>query len=839
MAGKRLERRLSDGSSFIMANAKRRGSVMGASPGTGLFVHEPRAKNRYSREVPKEDGGKSVADQEEEKINARLVEILERKVAKLRTKAEQEEQGRKVAEAELEELRPQFEQLQQEAAALRHAHRELSEDRQEAQRRNAELAGVQRPQLATRFLQRLRGERLVAAVDVLRSMGRAEVEVNVFHFTALVSACGASGRWRVGLHFLLTMGLREVCPNDITFTAAHNACAQAERWREALGLLQTMPEGQIRLDVFSCSAAVTACAQRSTWAAAVQVLTFMGCALVAANVLTFSAALSAYERSRQWRAGLHLAQDLGADLVAASTCISSLQKADRWEGAARLLFELPLSRLQPNAFSFNSVVSGESSRWQWPLTVLSDLDEVGCNAAASSCGERWGPALGILQHMGRSALQPDEVTYSAVITACEATQWRRGLALIWAMLRRRLRADGVAWSSAVSACERSSSWQAALALFESGRDGGFGDSVALGAVLRALRAAGAWRQALALLGAGGAGGAGADAVCGAEACGACCGGWKFQVAQRSRRCKTAMQSCRGCKIKVPELKNSKWKAQIVKLVEEMRKVEQRTATLAKELAASKAELAKLKAGGQDVVQRYEEESGRRLELEEKCLHLEEKLKCREQRSRDETAQKAKQSQASQANVAKLEERAKQQEEQNLEMARRMEEAEARCRAAEAELERLRAACAAKGRRVEELEAERCEEPPGRPPIPRSRPGTGSSVGSRHPGHDSRTQPLQSASESRLPPGAIRRGGSVPARRPQGLGSLSRSISPKAPQRSTFGAGIARVATSRPSSRGSRPGSAHQSEELEIDDAIPSDSEDSSDEEILTSVKTAA
>ncbi|CAJ1387636.1 unnamed protein product [Effrenium voratum] len=536
-----------------------------------------------------------------------------------------------------------------------------------------------RPQLATRFLQRLRGERLVAAVDVLRSMGRAEVEVNVFHFTALVSACGASGRWRVGLHFLLTMGLREVCPNDITFTAAHNACAQAERWREALGLLQTMPEGQIRLDVFSCSAAVTACAQRSTWAAAAQVLTFMGAAWVAANVLTFSAALSAYERSRQWRAGLHLAEDL-ADLVAASTCISSLQKADRWEGAARLLFELPLSRLQPNAFSFNSVVSGESSRWQWPLTVLSDLDEVGCNAAASSCGERWGPALGILQHMGRSTLQPDEVTYSAVITACEATQWRRGLALIWAMLRRRLRADGVAWSSAVSACERSSSWQAALALFESGRDGGFGDSVALGAVLRALRAAGAWRQALALLGAGGAGGAGADAVCGAEACGACCGGWKFQEASdlMGRISSTALalllgggaaqQALQDRDAELQRLQDQsaraeeQWKAQIVKLVEEMRKVEQRTATLAKELAASKAELAKLKAGGQDVVQRYEEESGRRLELEEKCLHLEEKLKSREQRSRDETAQKAKQSQASQANVAKLEERAKQQEE---------------------------------------------------------------------------------------------------------------------------------------------------------------------------------
>ncbi|CAK8992998.1 unnamed protein product [Durusdinium trenchii] len=104
--------------------------VMGPSPGTGLFVHEPRAsKSRYSRES--KDDGKSMADQEEEKINGRLVEILERKCAKLRSRAEQEE------------LRPRCEELQREVCDLRAAHEKLAEDRQEALRRNGELANIQ------------------------------------------------------------------------------------------------------------------------------------------------------------------------------------------------------------------------------------------------------------------------------------------------------------------------------------------------------------------------------------------------------------------------------------------------------------------------------------------------------------------------------------------------------------------------------------------------------------------------------------------------------------------------------------------------------------------------
>lgn len=55
------------------------------------------------------------------------MEILERKCSKLRSRAEQEEKGRRAASEELEELRPRFEELQREVLELREANEKLAE----------------------------------------------------------------------------------------------------------------------------------------------------------------------------------------------------------------------------------------------------------------------------------------------------------------------------------------------------------------------------------------------------------------------------------------------------------------------------------------------------------------------------------------------------------------------------------------------------------------------------------------------------------------------------------------------------------------------------------------
>lgn len=181
-----------------------------------------------------------------------------------------------------------------------------------------------------------------------------------------------------------------------------------------------------------------------------------------------------------------------------------------------------------------------------------------------------------------------------------------------------------------------------------------------------------------------------------------------ELANIQQQCGLAQQALQDRDVELRQLQEQhgraeeQWKAQIVKLVEEMRKAEQKSQTFIKELAASKGELQRLKAGGQDVVRRYEEESGRRLELEERCLQLEEKLKSREQRTRDASdgAQKLKQCQQAKQLA---EEKAKEHEERSRESAERLDEANARCNQLEAEVQRLRTQSAEKSKRIEQLE----------------------------------------------------------------------------------------------------------------------------------------
>eukprot|EP00435_Cladocopium_sp_Y103_P027877 s1796_g6.t3 len=229
--------------------------VMGASPGTGLFVHEPRqSKSRYSKEPAKEEGSanKSMAEQEEEKINGRLVEILERKCAKLRSRAEQEEKSRKAMQQELEELRPQFEELQQEVTQLRAAHEKLAEDRHEALRRNGELANIQ--QQWTSLVDTMK----IRPVVQMGSWGYPmQTPVNVCQLSAVEKAASA-GNFRPGKAERRSAdGSRRafaqdeahavgVAANDVTYSAAKKACARTQPtssgglWTEACQLLRQM-----------------------------------------------------------------------------------------------------------------------------------------------------------------------------------------------------------------------------------------------------------------------------------------------------------------------------------------------------------------------------------------------------------------------------------------------------------------------------------------------------------------------------------------------------------------------------------------------------------------------
>merc|ERR1719460_2301869 len=120
-----------------MAAGKR--LVGGAIPGTGFFVHEPSSKPGPRGPAPAGKHGNKplhLVEQEEQKVNSQLVEILERKCAKQRSRAEDEAQKRSDAETrlqttsrELAEVRRRLEERDRQVADLCTAQRDLAGDR--------------------------------------------------------------------------------------------------------------------------------------------------------------------------------------------------------------------------------------------------------------------------------------------------------------------------------------------------------------------------------------------------------------------------------------------------------------------------------------------------------------------------------------------------------------------------------------------------------------------------------------------------------------------------------------------------------------------------------------
>lgn len=170
--------------------------VMGKSPGTGLFAQEPKSHGkahgtllhgaaRGAQKAP-------AVDQEEERVNSQLVEILERKCSKLRQRAEEEAEQRAKAEADVQahaadlaETKRRLDERDQQIRDLCTAQRDSAEHRLAAKQQTAALSEVQaelnaaRQALSdrTRELETLRAQVARADADWKRQVVQLVAEV--------------------------------------------------------------------------------------------------------------------------------------------------------------------------------------------------------------------------------------------------------------------------------------------------------------------------------------------------------------------------------------------------------------------------------------------------------------------------------------------------------------------------------------------------------------------------------------------------------------------------------------------------------------------------------------
>ena len=87
--------------------------------------------------------------------------------------------------------------------------------------------------------------------------------------------------------------------------------------------------------------------------------------------------------------------------------------------------------------------------------------------SAMSATGQWEPALRLFHAMLEDTVQPNVLSCSATISACEkAGRWQQALFLLFDAPTARIEVNVVSGNAAISACEKASQWQQALELFK-------------------------------------------------------------------------------------------------------------------------------------------------------------------------------------------------------------------------------------------------------------------------------------------------------------------------------------------------------------------------------------
>ncbi|CAE7224125.1 unnamed protein product [Symbiodinium natans] len=189
------------------------------------------------------------------------------------------------------------------------------------------------------------------AVQLLVDMKWKRISPDVVAFNAVLGACGSAAQWEAGLQVLAAMAGSRVAQDHVSKALAMSACAQAKRWETALALCPE-PEHAI-----TCSAFITACGQGRRWQLAL--LALSESEVARRSTVCWNATLSACD---YWPRSLLLLQHMArrllrTDLTGQNALLSTLEKGSQWALALDVFWTLRQHHLQPDAISFNSVIS--------------------------------------------------------------------------------------------------------------------------------------------------------------------------------------------------------------------------------------------------------------------------------------------------------------------------------------------------------------------------------------------------------------------------------------------------------------------------------------------------
>ena len=281
--------------------------------------------------------------------------------------------------------------------------------------------------------------RPVRLKEALMMVDNMPTDPNVYTLGTLMNACAQAGDADRARQLLDEYA--HLKPNAVVYNAAVSACAKADppRLQMALDLLKEGPT-----TVVGYNAAMSAA--RGDWASALDLLEDMKENGPEPDAVTYATALHALSVGQEWERLLDVAEemlqmDFPLDALALTTCLQACQHLCRADLALKYWDHYKLTPAYPKEGRTGSESLAQADAVAYRLAIAAcgrggDLDSairlldeycrdiggdvIAYTAAIKGCdvvGD-WQKAFKLLDHMRRKGIEPNEMTFNAILGAC-------------------------------------------------------------------------------------------------------------------------------------------------------------------------------------------------------------------------------------------------------------------------------------------------------------------------------------------------------------------------------------------------------------------------------------
>ncbi|ACI64491.1 predicted protein [Thalassiosira pseudonana CCMP1335] len=237
-------------------------------------------------------------------------------------------------------------------------------------------------------------------MSLLTKMRRRQVRPNVYTYNSLLNICAKdrTPRWKEALS-LLSQCQREpgINPDLVTYTTAMRACAQARKSNKAMEIFRVINDMGMELDVYCYTTAMDACAKDRNWKTALKLLEdmTMRSTNMRINAITYNSAISALAKAARSESRQQRRFDYNKDDET-----DHAQNSDiLWRRALDLIECMEKEGVKRDVFTYSAAIS-----------------TCGAAAACGNCGQ-WDAAYELFNEMKLDGLQPDLVSYNALVGA--------------------------------------------------------------------------------------------------------------------------------------------------------------------------------------------------------------------------------------------------------------------------------------------------------------------------------------------------------------------------------------------------------------------------------------